>query len=126
MDEVRTADGRLMALVIRDLLAQRGATHFFTRPEEELQVGVLNRPEGFRVAAHEHRPAGRVVRYTSEALLVLTGLVEVTFSDAGRVERLGQFQACVIFFGLHSVRFIQDSLVWEVKQGPFQDDKVMA
>lgn len=116
----------LLAIVIRAEYAPPGVT-FVTEPTNGLQVGVLNRPEGDVAKAHYHPPAGRLVELTQEVLFVRSGAIRVTvYSSAGEdmgSKTLGAGDAVVLLRGGHEVKFLEPSVVLEVKQGPHLGDR---
>ena len=88
---------------------------FFSDPKENLQVGVMLRPKGFIVKPHYHND-------TQEVLYVIQGYVNVTID--GITQGVNEGHLIHLTSGVHSLEFICDSKILEVKQGPFKNDKV--
>jgi hypothetical protein len=112
----------LLALVVR-ASAQPTKTTFVTEPEANLQVGFIVYPSGGTVARHMHRPPTRQVDSTSEALLIRSGrcLAEIYDEDGLLVRELdlGQGDVLVLFAGGHGFRMTEDTVMLEIKQGPY-------
>jgi hypothetical protein len=113
-------EGVLYAIACRRL--PEGTVQFVTPASASLQVGVMDRPAGYRVAAHTH-PANEVcVSGGSEFLLVESGRIRVTLFD----EAWGEIGECdldagdhiVMFRGGHAVLVLESARLIEVKQGP--------
>lgn len=126
VDYVRSAepdggDG-LVATIIRGNYYLLG-TRFLTDPEQPLQVAMMLRPAGDRVPAHVHRERKRVITQTQEVLVVRLGVALVTFyTSAGDVfdqTTLRAGDVCVLHGGGHAIDFLQDTLLLEVKTGPY-------
>jgi hypothetical protein len=104
-------------------------TEFVTKECHSIQVGVLHRPVGYVVEAHQHLPVQKQVSGCQEVLIVRQGSVVVDiFSHekhpiATRVLRLGDIY--IQYIGGHRFEFIHDSQIVEIKQGPYTpQDKV--
>jgi cupin fold WbuC family metalloprotein len=98
-----------------------------TAPEEALQVLTLKYPKGRLVAAHRHEPHRRETEVLQECLVVISGKLRISFFDdeghaLAHVELVAG-EACITLSGPHSVEFLEDSEVIELKNGPFFDDK---
>ena len=98
-----------------------------TAPEEALQLLTLKYPEGHDIKPHRHRPRKRVTAVLQECLLVIRGKIRVDlYDETGTcfrkiVARAGQ--AVVLLGVAHGVRFLESSRGYELKTGPFIDDK---
>jgi hypothetical protein len=99
------------------------ATSFITPDDSPFQVGFVVYPAGGRVEAHAHLPVVRTVVGTSELLMVRSGrcIVDI-YSDDRRLVTSRELQAgdavlCVR--GGHGFRMLEDTVLLEVKQGPY-------
>ena len=123
-----TVGGQLMAYIVRAELAV-DKTHFLTPPEMNLQVGHVVYPAGGEVARHEHKPIERHITGTSEVLLVKRGRCHVDFYDHERrvvsSAELRTGDLLIMVRGGHGFRMIEDTVLLEIKQGPYmgQDEK---
>lgn len=99
-----------------------------TLPEEPLQALTLKYPKGKLVAPHSHVPHRRETGTLQECLVVVSGKLRVSFFDETNKQEhahleLEAGEACITLSGPHSVEFLEDSEVIEIKNGPFFDDK---
>jgi quercetin dioxygenase-like cupin family protein len=116
-----TARGTTLALVVRSDPAPPGP-QFVTPPEAALQVGVLTHPEGTSIPRHVHREIERKVTTTSEVLLVRSGSCEVEVYDGDELiatTQLSPGDVIVLLAGGHGLRMLEDTVLVEVKQGPY-------
>jgi quercetin dioxygenase-like cupin family protein len=116
------AEGPLLAL----LLAGRDdptETTFPTPPELSLQVGFVVYPAGGEIQRHDHRPLEREVVGTAEVLVVRSGRCEIDLYDAERshvaTRELRAGDVILIVAGGHGFRMLEDTVLLEVKQGPY-------
>ena len=123
------SNGKLLACVVRRQVAP-DATTFVTQPELDLQVGFVVYPAGGEVKPHAHRPIDRHIVGTSEVLIVKRGRCVVDVYDvdsrlvASPVLETGDL---IVLLGYgHGCRMLEDTLLLEVKQGPYLglDEKI--
>ena len=99
-----------------------------TENEGALQVLTLKHIKGESVAPHYHRDTKRVTQTLQECLVVLKGKICVDIFDAAKrpvrrvLVRAGE--SYIVLEGTIGVRYLADSEVIEVKNGPFKNDKV--
>jgi hypothetical protein len=114
--------GRLIALVVRRAYTP-GATTFVTPPEAALQVGLIVYPAQGEVARHRHNPTQRCLTGTPEVLIVREGRCEAEILDDGgsflTTCELEVGDAIVLLGGGHGFRMLEDTVLLEVKQGPY-------
>lgn len=108
-------------IVRRDATAD--ATAFLGRDEDALQAGFVVYPAGGEVVRHRHLPIERRLAGTSEAVLVRRGRCVVDlFDDACDFlvsRELGPGDLVVLLAGGHGFRMIEDTVLFELKQGPY-------
>lgn len=122
----------LLAYVVQETLhaPPKGAT-FITPPDLQMQLGVLNHPNGHVIPPHMHPQVQRSVLHTTEVLVLLNGFAEIKFySNSGEyvdTVNLKGGDVVLILNGGHSVHVdpAHGSVFLEVKQGPYAgvDDK---
>jgi quercetin dioxygenase-like cupin family protein len=98
-------------------------TVFPTPPNLELQVGFVVYPAGGVIASHRHASITRTIDRTCEVLVVKKGRCEVDiFNDdqqlvATRELRTGDL--ILLVKGGHGIRIQEDTVLLEIKQGPY-------
>jgi len=115
-------NGRALAYIVRAELSPE-RTSFVTPDGENLQVGFVVYPAGGTIQRHTHRPLERHLVGTNEVLVVRRGrcLIDI-YSDthdlvATRELRVGDIMLMV--GGGHGFRMLDDTVLIEVKQGPY-------
>lgn len=117
-----TWNGHDLAYIIRASLRQSETT-FVTPNQATLQVGFVVYPAGGRIAAHIHPRIKRQVNGTSEVLVVKAGRCEVDLYDSDKLYVTTRELCCgdvlVILGGGHGFRMLEDTVLLEIKQGPY-------
>jgi len=120
--EVVTHGGFPLAYLIRHD-ATSEATRFFTSDDSNFQAGFVVYPAGGQVQAHVHLPVVRRVVGTSELLIVRSGrcTVDIYTDDRCLVASLEMLpgDAVLSVSGGHGFRMTEDTVLFEVKQGPY-------
>lgn len=120
--EVITWNDIPLAYLIRADL-NPGATTFVTPAAANFQLGFIVYPAGGAIARHWHRPLERRVTGTSEVLVVRRGRCEIDiYSDTGELAATRQLRlgdVLLIVAGGHGLRMLEDTVLLEVKQGPY-------
>jgi len=125
-----TAGGRPLAYIIRAELSP-AVTTFLTPNDFKQQVGFVVYPKGGEIARHVHVPLERHLVGTSEVIVVRSGSCDIDIYDddhslvATRTLRTGDIMLMV--GGGHGFRMLEDTVLLEVKQGPYtgQAEKVV-
>lgn len=121
-------EGKTLCLIVRSA-PRPDKTTFFTANECNLQVGKIVYPAGGTIPRHDHRPVERCVTGTSEVLIVEKGrMIADIYTDARELlssHEVGVGDILVLLAGGHGFRLLEDSVLVEVKQGPYsaQQDK---
>jgi hypothetical protein len=111
-----------LAYVIRGSFRPEKTT-FLTPPNCKQQVGYVVYPAGGEVARHVHKPLVRELVGTSEVLVVRQGrcLMDV-YSDTRELVATRELETGDIMLmvgGGHGFRMLEDTVLLEVKQGPY-------
>ena len=128
VEHVTNEQGGLIALVLR-ATADADETTFVTPPEAGLQVGLVVYPAEGEVPRHTHFPIERHHLGTPEVLLVRKGrcIADLYDDDRNPVTslELREGDAIVLLSGGHGFRMLEDTVLLEVKQGPYpgRDEK---
>lgn len=121
IEEIRAGDD-VVAYVIR-AAATADATAFLTPDDATFQSGFVVYPAGGEVMPHLHLPVVREVVGTSEFLLVRSGrcFVDIYDDDRGLLatRELSTGDAILSLGGGHGFRMMEDTVLLELKQGPF-------
>jgi hypothetical protein len=117
--------GRVLAYVVRGA-AWPERTTFLTPPECTLQVGYVVYGAGEEIPRHMHLPLQRHIVGTAEVLVVQRGACEVdVYAEDRRLvdtRELRQGDILIALAGGHAFRVLEDTVLLEVKQGPFVGD----
>jgi len=115
-------DGMLLAYIVRADTTS-AATSFFTGDDAAFQAGFVVYPAGGAVVPHVHVPVVRTVVGTSEMLLVRQGrcIVDIYSDDRALVasRELATGDLVLLVAGGHGFRMLEDTVLFEVKQGPY-------
>ncbi len=128
--EIIQHNNRVVALIFQPERSNTHGTNFLTPPEFALQVGYLQYRSGESIRAHTHPSIHRAVSGTAEIAIVQSGLCEVElFTDDGSplsTHTLKAGEALLMLFGGHSFRMLEDTVLYLIKQGPYNgpEDKI--
>jgi len=100
-----------------------------TDKKESLQVLLMNHKKGtHKVEPHFHAPLKRSTNNLQECLIVKKGKVKIDLYALDKKKFKSIFlkegELFILLNGGLSVEFIDDAEVYEVKNGPFKEDKV--
>ncbi len=122
MIERIACDGQILCYIVRASCSPRETT-FITPPEVNLQVGYIVYSAQREIPRHRHRPIDRTIVGTSEVLVVRQGRCEIDVygNDHRRVatRELEEGDVVVMLGGGHGFRMSEDTVLLEVKQGPY-------
>lgn len=131
MEEIRSADDKVVAIVIRKDFKSNGI-NFVSKIDYPLQVGVNGYQKGSKIKPHIHIDREITVKTLQEIIYIRDGAVKVDLYDQNKrfFQSLKLSAGDVIFFvsGGHGFEILDDTTIVEVKQGPYigkQQDKVM-
>ncbi len=98
-------------------------TEFLTPHTFTQQVGFITYPKGGETEPHVHKQQERIITDTSECLLVRKGRVEISFFGAGKeplaIRDLLEGDVVLLVTGGHGLRYCEDTVLLEIKQGPY-------
>jgi len=117
-----TDNNRPLANIIRASFLP-GRTTFLTPPEYKQQVGFVVYPTGGEVVRHTHLPLERHIVGTSEVILVKKGrcLLDI-YNDERELVATRELSAgdlMLMVGGGHGFRMLEDTILLEIKQGPY-------
>src|SRR5690348_2224732 len=115
-------DGRVFAYVIHQGRDPHKTT-FLTPDECIQQVGFVVHPAGSEVPRHTHLPIERRITGTPEVLVVRSGRCEMdVYDDDEQIVATRELRAGDVMLmqgGGHGFRMLEDTVLLEIKQGPY-------
>lgn len=118
-------NGEPYAMFFHGRISSDGA-RFLTKQTDEFQLGVLQRPKGYTVAAHLHPRVDLKIQGVSEFLYLEKGKMRVTvFDEEWNVlgkEELSAGEFLLFLRGGHEIEMLEECRIVEVKQGPYPGD----
>lgn len=119
----RLGDGeRALAILVRGGWAPTRTT-FLTTPEHNQQLGFIVYGAGEEIPRHVHKPLERRIVGTCEVVFVRQGRCDVDLYDDDRrlvaTRELAAGDTLIILAGGHGFRMREDTVLMEVKQGPY-------
>jgi hypothetical protein len=116
------SNGEVIAIIVRNAGAVDGI-NFFSPPEFSQQLGLISRKKDYAIKRHAHKLVARQVLVTQEVLHILSGRIEVALYDKQKnlinTVELKQGDTILLASGGHGIKFLEDSRLLEVKQGPY-------
>lgn len=128
--EIRDAKGVMLAVIFQNQNRTTDGLKFLTTHDLELQVATMIRRKGSDISRHFHPSQNRVLKQTSEVIVILDGLLEVDIYSndltLNSTHRLGKGDVIYLIAGGHGFRIIENAQLIEVKQGPYYEkfDKI--
>jgi hypothetical protein len=117
-----TSQGKVLAILV-DATKIEDNLKFISPNEFPLQVGVHNKSADFYISAHEHIPFDKLENHPSQEIFYVTrGRIQVGLYDGNKriTERILSPGYLIILNCGHDVKFLEDSQIVEVKQGPYR------
>ncbi|MCK6581048.1 MAG: hypothetical protein L6Q98_23385 [Anaerolineae bacterium] len=120
--EIIDWEGHPLVYIIRaDFMPDK--TTFLTPPEFKQQVGFIVYPQNGEIQRHVHVPLERHLVGTSEVLIVKKGRCEIDIYNDNRelvaTRELRTGDLMLMVGGGHGFRMLEDTVLLEVKQGPY-------
>ena len=122
MTESVASNGQVLAYIVRGT-PEAENTEFHTPDEIELQAGFIVYSAGNAIAPHKHAQVSRNIDRHCEVIVVRKGCCEVDIFDeendlvATHTLRMGDL--AILVSGGHGFRMLEDTILLEVKQGPY-------
>jgi hypothetical protein len=96
----------------------------FATPDDSIQqVGFIVHPAGAEIGRHFHEPIERAITGTPEVLIVRQGRCEIDIYNSDEelvaTRELQPDDVMVMVGGGHGFRMLEDTILLEVKQGPY-------
>lgn len=104
-------------------------SHPQTDPDEPVGILTFKHPKGTHFAAHRHTPKKRVTYQRQECFIVRSGKIAMRlFGPDNHYFKTITLKAGELFLAMaggHDITVLEDCEVFEVKNGPYQDDKIL-
>ena len=117
-----TSNGTSLAYIIKAAIDPK-VTTFLTPSELKQQVGFVVYPAGGEVKRHVHRALERHLVGTSEVIIVRKGRCEIDIYNDDRQlvasREILPGDIMLMTGGGHGFRMLEDTVLLEVKQGPY-------
>jgi len=115
-------EGQELCILIRNAISPAD-TFFITPPEYKQQVGFVVYPKGGEIVRHAHVPLQRHLVGTSEVLIIKKGRCQIDVYNEKRelvvTRELAEGDIMLMVSGGHGFRMLEDTILLEVKQGPY-------
>jgi len=132
--QIKKGDTIYALLLRKDISMFRAGVYFVTDPGDPLQVALSYYEQGHIIKAHRHLDRNRYITHTYEVIHLEEGSSVVRIFDENYAPvstiRLMPGDTVIFMRGYHSLEFDRNSIVIEVKQGPYpgkdQDKEYMS
>lgn len=132
MKRIIDSDGNTVALVFDiSCITRKNNTIFVPVPDGwGIHIGLAYKVKGYSVKPHYHMRSPLPTRVGTEVLLVFKGHIRIKlYSIRGKITaiKLSEGEG-ILMKCAHSVEFLEDSIVIEIKEGPYpgpENDKNM-
>lgn len=123
--KVKDKEGNLIAIYL-DLKNAKDYKNFYTENSADMQFGVFNLPKSESILKHYHPEQKRVIKTTTEVLILMSGKMEVSLYD-NSLEHIKNIilqggSVLITLSGGHGIEVLEESKMIEVKQGPYDID----
>ena len=122
IEQITDATGKVLAVIARAEYTPE-ATSFVTPDTFTQQLGFIVYPAGEQVASHLHLPIERHLSGTSEAIIVRSGRAILSIYNDDRLcvykSSMEQGDIVVLVAGGHGFEMLEDTVLMEIKQGPY-------
>ena len=114
-----------IALIVRAGYEEPGI-RFFTPANFSQQLALMKHPPGHKISPHVHNMVFRQVLFTQEVLIIRRGKVKVNLYSGDQTfigsRVLASGDLILLCGGGHSFEFLEETVMVEVKQGPYAGD----
>ena len=125
IEVISEGDQPLMYLIHAEWMPQK--TEFLTPDHFGQQMGMIVRGAQERILPHVHLPVTREVKGTTECIMVRKGSCDIDIYNSSKrlltSRRLNTGDIALLLGGGHGFRMREDTVLFEVKQGPYVGEK---
>lgn len=98
-----------------------------TDPEEPVGILTFKHPKGSHFPAHIHKPIKRITQHLEECFILKKGKIQIKLYGTDKKYfksiYLKAGQAFLTINGGHEIKVLEDCEMFEIKNGPYQQDK---
>tara|TARA_Y100000768_G_scaffold374886_1_gene345084 strand:+ start:9780 stop:10181 length:402 start_codon:yes stop_codon:yes gene_type:complete len=102
-------------------------TEFITPDDLNQQMGMIVYSKDESITPHEHLPITRTIEGTTECIIVRKGscFIDIYNKEQKKIntKKLKIGDIILLLGGSHGFRMIEDTVLFEVKQGPYAGDQ---
>ena len=117
----------VLAIIVDKFKNENNGIEFYTKEENILQFGRMSHKSGHIIKPHIHTNFMRETNGTNEVIYIKKGVVEIEFYTNDREllqsEIIREDTWIVLIAGGHGFKIIEDSEMFEVKNGPYAEEK---
>jgi hypothetical protein len=122
MEEIKSDDGKIIAIVVkRDF--EKDGVNFISKEDFPLQLGISSYKKGNTIKAHFHIEKEIRINKIQEVVHIKSGRTRVNLYDLNgkKFKSVELSEGDTIFFvdGGHGFEMLEDTKIIEVKQGPY-------
>ena len=122
---IKDKNGNILCLIVRKHEMSEGKV-FYTEDDQEFQFASFRLQKDEVIDRHYHLQNTREVKYTSEAIIVYEGKLQLDIYDLSKEfiqsEILVGGDVAILSSGGHALKLLEKSYFIEVKQGPYNED----
>jgi len=125
MVEQITHDNHIRAIIVSHNYSNKDIT-FFTPDDFTQQLAYMNHPKGKTIQPHVHNIVKREIFHTNEVLFIKKGKIRTDFYSDNKEyicsRTLESGDIMLLISGGHGFEMIEDTEMFEVKQGPYMGE----
>lgn len=121
-------NNQLLSIIVRNNFTKNGL-EFFTKNDNNLQLGYMSKSEGDEIMPHIHNHIERKITDTQEVLIIKNGKIRIDYYCNEKIyiqsKIVEKGDVILLISGGHGFKILEKSEILEVKQGPYiaADDK---
>ena len=122
MEEIKSDDGKIIAIVVRKEFSKDGI-NFVSKEDFPLQLGINSYKNGSKIKPHFHIEKEITINKIQEVIHIESGRTIVNLYDLNGKEiksvELSTGDTIFLVDGGHGFEILEDTKIIEVKQGPY-------
>ena len=123
--QIKDKNGNILCLIVKKHEMSEGKI-FYTEDDQEFQFASFRLEKDEVIDRHYHFQNTRERKYTSEAIIVYEGKLQLDIYDLSKEfiqsEILVDGDVAILSSGGHALKLLEKSYFIEVKQGPYNEN----